>query len=253
MDNQESPLIENQEVREIDLPISAIFPDGERRTYNFNKNSTVSDLISEITSDKSIEKPKDKTICVMYHGRILKSNEKFSEIDSLPDYAVSVLFRLNKSAPPADGQSAQDSTELRGFDRLVRMNLTQDQISELRHEFHRIRGELNMTEEERIEAEEEWLPSILYSDRDPLQIIRQNANIQRPTRRRNNYETFHFDQSSFWTTFFIALVLGIVFGPLSLLSLLCSLQDKAGILGITMGVCVHYLLLLLFNVSIFPF
>ena len=254
MDNQESPLLENQDEHPIDLPVSAVFPDGERKTYHFNKDSTVSELISEIMTDKSIEKPKDKGICIMYHGRILKSTEKFSEIDTIPDFAVSVVFRLNRNAAPSDGQNGEEDTELRGFDRLTRMNYTPDQISEIRHQFHFMRGGLNETHEQQLDAEEEWLP-VIFNSENPLETL-QNADAERPIRtqirrRHQNYETFHFDQSSFWTTFCIALVLGIVFGPASLLYLLISLQDKAGIAGIAIGVGIHYLISICFHVSIF--
>lgn len=254
MESQESPLLNNENGN--DLPISAVFPNGERKTYNFNKNSNVGNLIQNILSDKDINKPKDKSVCIMYHGRILKSTEKFSEIDSIPDYTVSVLFRINKSAAQAELEELGDEPELRGFDRLSRMNYTPEQIAEIRHQFHHMRGGLNESHDEQLDAEEEWLP-VIFNSENPLETF-QTADAERPIQtqnrvrhRRTNYETFHFEQSSFWVNFCIAFILGILFGPFSTLYLLISLRDKAGIFGIIAGIGVHYLLSAVFNISLY--
>jgi hypothetical protein len=255
MESKKSPIL-SSDSESNNLPINAVFPDGSKKSYNFNSQSTVGNLVQLILSDTDIKKPKDKSICVMYHGRILKSSEKFSEIDTLPDYTVSILFRLCKSAAQAEQDQLDNGSILKGFDRLTRMNYSPEQIEEIRHQFHRMRGGLNETRDQQIDAEEEWLP-VIFNSENPLETF-QTADAERPIQTqnqahhgRNNYDTFHFEQNSFWINFSIAFILGVLFGPLSALYLFVSLRDKAGIFGIIVGIGVHYLLSKVFNISLF--
>ncbi|EAX91993.1 hypothetical protein TVAG_001630 [Trichomonas vaginalis G3] len=249
-ESPECPLLTSQELHENDFPVNAVFPDGSRKSYNFTRSTTVGDLIKTIQSDSSVVIPKDKSICIIYRGRILKSVEKFSEIDSVPDYTVTILFRLNKSDIIVDKEDLE--SELRGFDRLTRMNYTPEQIQEIRLSFHTMRGGLNDTDDQKYEAEEEWLPVIFNSD-NPLEAF-QAADAERPVQVQNtprHNEVQINTEISGTIVFLFALCFGLIFGPFSLLLLFVSFHDVFGIGGLVVGSAINIILYFAFGFSIF--
>jgi hypothetical protein len=257
MESQEDPLIGNRSGVETGIPISAVFPDGSRKTFHFDHFSTVEDLIQLIISDETIEKPTGKVISVMYHGRFLKPEEKFSEIDNLPDYAVSVLYRIDKNAEP----EIPWMPELQGFDRLIRMDYSPEEISLIRERFHHMRGGENETDAQKIDAEEEWLP-VLFNNEGPAetldifgaaQPIRFNQRAWRQPRANMIYldqDARRTNNTSFWISFSIAFLVSFIFGPVTLLYILVSMNDRGGILGVLLGVASHFIIRSCFNFSV---
>lgn len=171
-------------VRDPSVPpkIHALFPTGDRKDYEIQNTTTVQDLVQMIKDDDSIQKPENRTIAIIYHGKILQPVDILSKIDNLTEYTVHVFYRQISSKPSrkqknsnqgsesnADAVNADDDDErldsdLRGFDRLTRMNYTQDQIDTIRRHFHSLQGTTNSSPEEQIEAEEEWFPVIFNTN-----------------------------------------------------------------------------------------
>jgi len=243
MSGNDSPLL-LEDYRDGDcLSVNAMFPSGLKKKYDLDFGSTVEDLISAILSDRSVEKPPDRTVCLLYHGKILGNNEMLSKIDTIDGFTVSVLFRATNKV-----QLSQSTLqEPRGFDRLQRMNYTPQQIAEIRCQFHLLRGSASENEEDRIEAEDEWFP-VIFNSENPLESLQATLPaVQAPMPRIEMHQN---DQESTWTTFIIAFVLGIIFGPASFLFLLVALQDRPGIFGILFGIIVHYFLQKTFNLSL---
>lgn len=257
MDSQEDPLITNGSGVDRGLPISAVFPNGTKKTFHFDEFSTVSDLIELIQEDKTIENPPGKIISVLYHGRFLKPEERFSEIDSLSDYAVSILYRADKNAL----QEEPHPMELKGFDRLIRMDYSPEEIMRIRERFHHMRGGENDTDTQKIDAEEEWLPVLFNNEgtTDVLDVFGGTVPNRRPRRtwRQRRQATVYLDQDarrtqnvSFWVTFLITFLLGFIFGPVTLLYILVSMNDRGGILGVIIGVACYFIFSSCFNFSV---
>lgn len=226
------------------FPVNAVLPDGTRKSYNFTKETKIGTLVSMIQNDPSVSVPQDKSICIIYHGRILKSTEKFSEVDDTPDYTVTVMFRLNKSNEALSNEDLE--SELRGFDRLKRMNYTEEQIANIRAHFHLMIGDENMPEDQKNEAEEEWLPAI-FNTENPLQAF-EAIDAERPVQTQNipreHGHNIHVSENHF---FIFAVVFGLIFGPASLLCLLISFQDVYGVSGILLGTALNLIIYYFFK------
>lgn len=232
--------------------VSAMFSDGSRVSYEINKETTVSDLISMIKSDKTVEKPPNRTISIIYLGRILQPTDVFSKIETLREFSVHVFYRVASAAPTAVPDTP---TELRGFDRLSRMNYSQEQIAEIRNSFHAMRGTSNATQDERLDAEEEWFP-VIFNQENPLDAL-QLPNQRNHNHNHNNNnaaatpanEIAHDMGIEFFTLenasrvqFFFGLIIGIVFGIFSLILVIVSFNEKAIMAGLLFGTIAHYVL-----------
>lgn len=189
----------NDPVRDSSVPpkLHILFPTGNRNDYDITNETTVSDLIQMIVDDKSVQKPENRTIALIYHGRILQPTDVLSKIDTMPEFTIHACFRQTSTHkrghkhknehqntqntpttdpnPPAEenrdnnNQENNDDDErlasdLRGFDRLTRMNYTPEQIAEIRRSFHTMQGSLNASHEAQLEAEEEWFPVIFNNN-----------------------------------------------------------------------------------------
>lgn len=250
MDLAETPLILDQDNHEMDIVITAVLPNGEKHPYNFDSNSTVGDLMKLIKEDSTIEKPADRLLCIMYRGKLLQPAQKFSQIDSVPSYSVIVMFRLNHTESSND--SSNNTTELRGFDRLTRMNYSEEQIQDIRHHFHEMRGGQNESEDQKYEAEEEWLP-VIFNCENPLDAF-EALDTERPARRRDpvpTHDQIEDISPSTLSTFLFAFVIGIIFGPVSLLCFIVSFQDLPGCTGIITGALIHFIIFALNGFSYF--
>lgn len=232
----ESPLVDSEQV-DGEFAINAMFPDGQRKMYTFNYESKIQDLIDQIQNDDNIKKPEGRIICAMYRGKILENHEKISDLDSFSGFTVSILFRM----PPKEKHLNKKDKELKGFDRLERMNYTPQQIQEIRHQFHTMRGSLNDSIENKYNAEEEWLP-VIFNSENPLELFR--AEMERPEipqeeysdENAPTYEYIAYNRISPGFTFLIGFLLGMIFGPASLFFLIVSYKDTVGISGIISGI-----------------
>ncbi|EAX85836.1 hypothetical protein TVAG_132450 [Trichomonas vaginalis G3] len=252
MENEETPLISNVDPHDMDICVTAVFPDGTKKVYNFDNNDTVDHMMKLIKNDPSIQIPSGRNLCIMYQAKMLKDSQKFAEISDLPAFSVIIMFRMNQADIHLD--SSNNTTELRGFDRLTRMNYTQEQIEEIRQHFHEMRGGLDDADEQKYEAEEEWLPVIFNCD-NPLDAF-ETLDAQRPRRRRHHtheqrVETVDQVSPSAISTFIFAVAIGIIFGPLSLICFFFSFQDLPGFIGIISGALIHFLLFALHDFKYF--
>lgn len=186
---------QNDPTRDLSMPpkLHVLFPTGNRNDYEITNETNVSDLIQMIADDKTVQKPENRTIALIYHGRILQPTDVLSKIDTMSEFTIHACFRQTSSHKRShkhknEHQSTQNETnstteenrdnnnqennddderlasDLRGFDRLTRMNYTPEQIAEIRRSFHTMQGSLNASPEAQIEAEEEWFPVIFNTN-----------------------------------------------------------------------------------------
>lgn len=177
--------------------LHVLFSTGNRVDYEITNETSVNDLIQMISEDKSVQKPENRTIAIIYHGRILQPTDILSKIDTMTEFTVHVFFRQTsthkrshkhkndhqntQNTPAADSATTTDEnrdnnnqennddderleSDLRGFDRLTRMNYSPEQIAEIRRSFHTMQGDSNSSPEAQIEAEEEWFPVIFNTN-----------------------------------------------------------------------------------------
>jgi hypothetical protein len=229
--------------------VHVLLPRGERVTYDITAETTISELISRIKSDPNVAKPANRTICIIYHGRVLHGDERIARLDSLEEFTLHLCFRGLPSArmESLDPQSA----DLRGFDRLIRMNYSAEQIAELRHNFHSMRGSLTAAPDDRIEAEEEWFP-VIFNHENPL----QNLGFLPPARPPPQEPVADLHPpvpageeagppeiallNSPWFMFLFGLAIGALFGIGSLVFLLMAACNGPFLLGQFLGACAHY-------------
>jgi hypothetical protein len=202
------------------VTVNLVFASGVRKAVNLDKSSPVSDIIELVESDASLGKPPTHTTVAIYHGRILSPTDTIGSLDSLPDFSIHIVFRQSPSA------ATEDDLNVRGFDRLRRMHYDEQQINAIRREFHQVRGSSQATDEERLTAEDEWLPVIFITD-----------NIRQAGARRTQ------DQATGWMLsmgFVVGIMTGLMFGPISLFLLLISHQNRGCVFGLLLGLLVYY-------------
>ena len=260
-DNTEAPRNQNQTPK-----IYVLFPTGNRMEYSITKMTTVSDLINMINQDEKVEVPANRVIALIYHGRILQPTEVISKIDTLDEFTIHVFYR--QAQQQATNRDEHLESDLRGFDRLSRMNYTAEQIAELRQNFHVMHGTLNATQEARMDAEEEWFP-IIFNDENPMPTLQINQVDARRFRRSNRHGSRNNDNSnnennnatnennhnanddawlvhddamegSSWMRFALGFIIGIIFGIGSILFALTSLTDSSMLAGLFLGTVIHY-------------
>ena len=236
MDLNEDPLLINDNEKQNTLSISASFPNGTVKTYQFDRFATVQNLIEQIQQDTTVEIPPEKAVAAIYRGKFLKSNEKFSEIDNYPEYTVLITFRNMDSQHQNEGDEVHD---LKGFDRLARMDYTPQQIEVIRQTFHQMRGSENDSPQQKIDAEEEWLPVIFNTD-NPLEAF-QTYNL---SENRNERDIHELEQDLY--KYVPHVLFALIFGfPALIIALMYN--DNPLIRDIIIcSIVLHYIISLLF-------
>jgi hypothetical protein len=229
------------------LTLTVLFPTGDRISYDLTKETTVSELIRLIRDDPQAKKPANRNIVIIYQGRILQSTDVLSSVESQDEFTVHAFFRAIRVDAP-------NPEDLRGFDRLARMNYTPEQIAELRRNFHVLHGTTDGTRDAQLDAEEEWCP-VIFNHENPLQDLQLPAPAGRRQRNANPLVNNEGEEEELAVgqgertldnfpslKFVCGMVMGLIFGVGSLVFLLIALQDGPFMLGLFSGTCAHYAL-----------
>jgi hypothetical protein len=215
--------------------VQVMLPNGERIPFAITASMTISDLINSLGERGVV--PATRTVVLIYHGRILQSQETVASLDSLDQFTIHALFRpARMSALLAD----DSSTELRGFDRLARMNYSPQQIAQLREDFHAMRMTTQGTAEARMEAEEEWFP-VIFNDDNPIQGLRPRQappplDGLEPVQEEQPYALDRYP----WLKFGLGVFLGTLFGLAALVFMFMPRSDRMFFIGLFLGTCLHY-------------
>ena len=236
---------ENQQIL-----IHAMFSTGVKADYTLKPNSTVSDLINMVTLDSSVEKPPNKVISIIYFGCILQPTDNLSSYQK-DELTVNVFFRI----PPQDLQNQNPDEDLKGFDRLTRMNYSQEQISNIRERFHQNQGTSNLSREEQLDIEEEWFPTI-FNQENPLEAFdlidhQSPSTVPFPDVIPLTPNQIEENSCSAWKVleFCFGLLIGLVFGFSSfVLFFFVNIHDDFFLLiGSGFGIVCQYLVSLYCN------
>ncbi|EAX86901.1 hypothetical protein TVAG_099170 [Trichomonas vaginalis G3] len=159
------------------LKINVILPGDKHLQFNLQPQNTTKDLISMIKNDSNVQIPRNKILTLIYRGRILTGNEILSSFDSMTEFTIQGFYRNDPNSPNNNNEEIIIN-DLRGFDRLRRMNYTPEQIQEIRNSFHSTHQPEDGSQQSMIDLEEEWFP-VLFNQRDIGSMIRANLpNLQ---------------------------------------------------------------------------
>ena len=229
--------------------INLMFPTGERSQVQITKEMTVGDLIDQISNDPKLSHPPNRTIALIYLGRILNDSDVLSKMTTLNDFTIQVFYRAIPQANRTT-ECPVISSDLRGFDRLLRMDYSREQIAELQHNFHAMHGTLEASREEQIDIEEEWFP-VIFNHENPLQDLqigqrRDRGNGQRTDENPliNNIHDGQFGDDALvgtqWVRFSIGAIAGALFGVGALVFMWLRFNDRPFVLGLFLGIGIHY-------------
>ena len=196
-----------------DLIVTAIFEDNTRKRY-FVPNDTNADRMSKlIIQDPTITKPSNN-FCLVREGHILEKDEKISSGSQSKEFSLNIVFNPFLSGPRAIPRS------LAAF----------------------LGGLGNDIDD----------PSIIFDDSDDAAIILDErtlgdlADIFPQLFGAGREGEYNFCGWRNLKKFLIGFVIGIFMGPLALIVLPCYDFDLSGILGISLGVIIWVLLILVF-------
>lgn len=242
--------------------ITALFQDGKSRLYQLNNDAKVSDLMHVIEKDDEVKIPKNRSLNILYLGRFLDPSTQINKIEQSTQFTVNCFFRANKNSTNND-ESVPLESELRGFDRLSRMGYNPGQIRDFRENFHRFNSSLNLSENARIDLEEEWFPALFSGDEVPQfftpinQNQNQNQNQEDETEGINQNNDFDMspdsevpfaqtptdtaDSNPSWAPFFLGVVFGFVFRLNWYIFIPLMHPDRSILIGYLFGCGLFYL------------
>jgi hypothetical protein len=212
--------------------VRVIIPTGDRIPFTLTPSTTVSDLADWVIQDPRNLVPPNRTVLFIYHGRILQASEFVSNLDTMSEFTVHALFR--PIAPQAAVEAG--TNDLRGFDRLSRMNYTPAEIAQLRDNFHTMQGTTQANREAQIETEEEWFP-VIFNNENPVQNLQLpvavNATV--PPDQMEEEVPYTLDQYP-WIKLMLGVFLGTFFGVSAVIFMLMPRSDRTFFMGLFLGV-----------------
>lgn len=175
----------------MEAEINCIFTNDKKKVYKITTDKTVKDLKDMITSDSSIVANPTQQVVVIFMGKVLEDDR---EISSYTNGNESVSFQV-VVRNYVNNENVQ-TVDLKGFDRLTRMEYTEEQIEGMRTEFHRSIGSTNLSEEARTNLEEDWFP-VIFSLERPMELFNLNNNNQNDTNATNTSSNTNTNTNTF--------------------------------------------------------
>ena len=219
------------------LHVSVIFTNGKRAEFSVDSSMKVQDFLDLIKKDQSIDDKPNSTISILYHGKIVDTGQILGDLDSMDEFSVHCFFRTIKNT---NKSQELDDLDLKGFDRLQRMNYTTEQIATIRQNFRSLQGINQQNEDEMLEIEDEWFPALFSEELplDPFLDDMEEIEIEH-TQTRNGRS------ASLWNMFQICFLCGFLLGYLlgagALLFMFLTVRNKKLLFGIFIGTCFHYM------------
>lgn len=219
------------------INVTILFTDGKRLSVPIKASSTIGDLIAIIHQDSTITVPQNKNPIILYHGKIIPQDENLGNLESMDDFTVHCFFKVIRLAEDQEKANAID-LDLRGFDRLQRLNYSREQIDRIRANFRNIhRNEDEVTEEEQIEIEDEWFPALFTTDLPLDSIFEETDDVDLPTAPANQPRRI-------WNKSLLFFALGFFFGYFlgigSFIFAFLTIRNKKTLFGVLFGSLIHY-------------
>jgi len=216
--------------------VTFFYPNGYKDHIELADTLLICQIIDQLLVKNAEMIPKEHSPRLIYKGRILSGNESLNSLEMEEEFTIHVFFQIK-----SQNSDPIDIIELRGFQRLFRMNFTAERIEMLQYIFHERYGSLDRSEEERILLEDEWFP-ILFN-----QII-NNDNLDAFEIPNNNENTQDINDSPY-ISFVLGTFLGLIFGLASLSFSIIFYQNKWILFGQGFGTLIN--VSILFYLGIF--
>lgn len=219
------------------LNITILLQDGKKKAVSLPATEAISSLISNIQNDPSIQVPPNTYPVILYHGKIADPASVIGNLETMDDFTVHCFFKIKKAEEEQRKASLVD-LDLRGFDRLQRLNYSQQQIERIRANFRLIHQEEDLSDSDQIEVEDEWFTALFAADLSLDTIDEDTEEIDPIT--PNNVRP----RPAIWKKNFLLLFLGFILGYFlgigSLIFGVLTIRSKRTLFGIFIGSCAHY-------------
>lgn len=226
------------------LNVTVLFTDGKKINIEIKPLNTVKDLIASIQQDPTIIIPQNANPIILYHGKIINQDEQLGNLESMDEFTVHCFFKVIKLEEDHEKKNSIE-LDLRGFDRLQRLNYSREQIDRIRTNFRNIQqneGEIN--EEEQIEIEDEWFPALfttelpldsIFEETDDIDLPAAPSNLSRPV----------WNKSLLF--FALGFFIGYFFGIGSFIFAFLTIRNKKTLVGVLFGSFIHYACIVMNN------
>jgi hypothetical protein len=173
--------------------------------------------------------PDDSSVILLYRGKILDEISLLFDIEpDLPEFTVHCFVR------PCSPSKPEPKADYCGFDRLLSMNYSTEQISRIRENFHTFQGTaLELSGQDRINIEDEWYPA-LFSTEMPLDFLLSDADGPLVGRREGEVRT------QTWLCVAFGIIMGFYLGVGALVFMALTFRNKKLLSGILLGSVLHY-------------
>lgn len=222
--------------------VRCLFQTGTSVACSVGADARVGDLIDRLEASPGVTVPDGCRTALIYRGKFLDRSERLSSVEPMREFSVQVFFRAAKQ-PQA--QQSEEPRELRGFDRLTRMNFTAEQIRQIRANFHQMNGSAGQSAEERLDLEEEWFP-VIFNQENPIDILNANLGTAGAEGINNQEEELEngdtFDTLPSWIHLLIGFGLGSVFGFVAIIVVFAGMRHRFMLIGMVLGILMHYTL-----------
>jgi hypothetical protein len=187
--------------------------------------------LCDVQSHAEVAIPPDSSVVLLYHGKILDYATELSQVEPLlPEFTVHCFFRSR----PSEAKFSPQFREFRGFDRLLSLNYSREQVNLIRENFHRLQG----TDSDRFEIEDEWYPALFSADLPPELML---ADVELPGAPDRPQGVRSSGSTQVWICFVFGFMLGLYLGVGALIFMLLTFRNKKILLGIALGSCLHCL------------
>lgn len=139
-----------------DLTITVLFQNGARSVHTVSRRETVASLIDRLKSDPNFQSKPDQVPRLLFLGRILQPNNILSSLSDSSEFTVQCIAQRQ----PDQNKQECESEPAKGFDRLLRVGYTSEQIAELRSAFHTVSQTSALSHEAQLDLEDEWVPAL---------------------------------------------------------------------------------------------
>jgi hypothetical protein len=215
--------------------VNIMLPTNERISFGVAPTMTVSDLADFVSRDPRDFVPPNRAVVFIYHGRILQPTQIVRELDTITGFTVHALFRsAHRPLPP----QLSAGSEVRGFDRLSRMNYTPAQIAQFRRNFHIMRGTVNAPQPAQLDEEEEWFP-VIFIDENPVRNPRRAAPL--PAFFQDVDEEYMAERHQ-WVKVALGIFLGLTFGIWSGVFMVMPRSDRMFFMGLLIGTGANFMM-----------
>ncbi|KAI8072744.1 DUF2407 C-terminal domain-containing protein [Gongronella butleri] len=195
---------------------------------------------------QSIQQLDDKHLRLIHNGRVLQNNKRLSDYDigRLPENNTKakipppspVFIHCSVSEHPSTRPNDQPQmTPPIGFDRLLEAGFSEQDVNNIRAQFHRMHGDGEESSEQARQLEEQWMDNTGETLPDG-----SKKNFQKKRRDHALTRVFFYEAvQGTYKEMFVGMIFGFFLGILCLFWLRESVFNRRHQIGITAGILIN--------------